>query len=312
MNRTYAVVVTPVALLALTACTASPQTAPSQPTAASSLSSVPSPSASASPQNKFVGEWTAYGVKMTFKADGTGERVWDYGACDDQICKAESDLTWRLQGNALMYTVDTFGVDDPSGESVFDLGRDAEIEGMTFTVTEEKPGVLHVNMNEQTELDSGIARTPRSGYVCSNKASSHDRAGYCSNFVGKWSVRGSQVELNKDGTGLFQWNHGPCNPGNQDKLVICQGYAQISFTVDQNWVLHGRYDKEWLTARFEGQELPPDTDTTPILTGQTFELRHHADSHVLISQSGEGPGNPYLCDDYAREMSDDPLYHECS
>jgi hypothetical protein len=131
-------------------------------------------------------------------------------------------------------------------------------------------------------------------------------------FVGKWYVHGAQMAINKDGTGSYSWNAGPCTQS-LDETRMCQGNAMVRFKVTSNSQMTGTYAKVWY-ATSDGSPLPSDfSGADPALTaGKTFTVKRN-DQHTLItSASGgdNGPGNPYLCDEYA-EMHNATTYQLC-
>ncbi len=128
-------------------------------------------------------------------------------------------------------------------------------------------------------------------------------------FVGKWTVHGAQMTINKDGTGTYSWNAGPCtDTAGQDQM--CQGNASLRFTVNGD-TMTGTYVKVWFAA--DGKPAPAGFDGgyNGRMEGKTFTMRRN-DEHTLITSNGTGdrPGNPYLCDDYA-ENHNDSTYTLC-
>lgn len=128
-------------------------------------------------------------------------------------------------------------------------------------------------------------------------------------FVGKWTVHGAQMMINKDGTGTYTWNAGPCTDSSgQDQM--CQGNASLRFKVNGD-SMTGTYTKVWYTA--DGKPAPAGFSDDPNnrMAGGTFTMKRN-DPHTLITSDGTGsrPGNPYLCDDYA-ENHNDSTYQLC-
>jgi hypothetical protein len=112
-------------------------------------------------------------------------------------------------------------------------------------------------------------------------------------------------------TTTYTWNAGPCaTPDNEYNM--CLGHATLKFKVTGPDQMTGTYTKVWYTTDAGGPA--PDTlfvDDT-IVAGKSFTVKRH-DAHTLITSGtggDDGPGNPYLCDDYA-EQHNDSEYQLC-
>lgn len=152
----------------------------------------------------------------------------------------------------------------------------------------------------------GTLSLPRSAFTVSLYPSTSASAADAIPFVGHWAVHGSQLDIKEDGTGLLVWNAGPCT-SSMSETRQCGGNATIAFTAGPDETLLGIIVEVWYTTDNE-----PVTDyeyaDSGYLTGETFTLARN-DEHTLISSGGgpddpDGPGNPYLCDEYAMQHND--------
>lgn len=128
-------------------------------------------------------------------------------------------------------------------------------------------------------------------------------------FTGVWYVHGAKLVINKDGTGDYSWNAGPCSDSLEDSQM-CQGNAKINFKVTGKDRMTGTYANVWYTA--DGNPAPSGfSDSNNRMEGKTFTITRN-DQHTLITSDGSGsrPGNPYLCDEYAM-MHNDSTYQLC-
>lgn len=124
-----------------------------------------------------------------------------------------------------------------------------------------------------------------------------------STFVGHWVVHGLTMDINKDGTGGIQWNAGPCESSTASVSQLCSGNATIKFTSGPNGTLRGTYTKVWYTDSGGNTITNYPYASSGYQVGQGFTLKRN-DPHTLIASGGsaddpDGPGNPYLCDQYA-------------
>lgn len=129
-------------------------------------------------------------------------------------------------------------------------------------------------------------------------------------FVGKWTVHGAVLIIKQDSTGSYTWNAGPCpTPGNEYNM--CTGNAEISFKVNGESLV-GTYRGVWFTTA-DGSAAPSDHASDGPKPGTSFTLKRN-DPHTLISSGSggdDGPGNPYLCDEYAMQRNNTPEYNLC-
>ena len=129
-------------------------------------------------------------------------------------------------------------------------------------------------------------------------------------FAGMWYVHGAQMVINKDGTGTYTWNAGPCTQS-LNETRMCQGHASLAFKVEGGSSMTGTYSRVWYTN--DSQPAPSDFSSgdDSRMAGKTFTIKGN-DKHTLITGDGTGsrPGNPYLCDNYA-EQHNDSEYQLC-
>src|SRR6476469_2447790 len=126
-------------------------------------------------------------------------------------------------------------------------------------------------------------------------------------FVGHWAVHGSQLDINADGTGLLTWNGGPCTSSTSETRR-CSGNATIAFTAGVGETLQGSFVEVWYTTDDGSPVTDYEYSDSGYLPAETFTLARN-DEHTLISSGGgpddpDGPGNPYLCDEYAMQHND--------
>lgn len=133
------------------------------------------------------------------------------------------------------------------------------------------------------------------------------RAGREVSFAGRWWAHGVTLDITRSGSGELVWNAGPCT-SSLTETRMCSGVAAVNLTPGANGRMDGIYTKVWYVD-WEGQ--PADghgnADGDPKV-GQRFWLaKNSADKsgHTLITggsaENPYGPGNPYLCDNYAAD-----------
>lgn len=113
-------------------------------------------------------------------------------------------------------------------------------------------------------------------------------------YVGKWEVHDAVLTINANGTGLEQWNAGPC--GNS----MCGGNAQITFTVNTDGSIKGTIQSVSY-AQGNGNPTPAgfQPDPSDQRAGDTFQLQHSG-AHLLYATwfgqaSSHNTFNRYWC-----------------
>lgn len=137
----------------------------------------------------------------------------------------------------------------------------------------------------------------------------YDKPDPLASYAGAWQVHGEHLVINADGTADLTFNAGPCLDAIDDpNTPMCNGRASVRLTPNSDGSLSGTYTKVWYET-WSGS--PPPAGFTPpadMHVGQRFVLSHR-DAHTLIV-TGDGPGNPVLCDAYA-EAHNASTYRVC-
>jgi hypothetical protein len=136
-----------------------------------------------------------------------------------------------------------------------------------------------------------------------------DTADLFADVAGNWTVHGATARLSDNGTFTYDWNAGPCLDSFATEVPMCQGHATATLVPGAGGRFDGTWTRVWYTT-WDGDE-PPAGFAAPeegIEVGQKFWLKRN-DAHTLITGGGtasdpNGPGNPYLCDDYAVNHND--------
>jgi hypothetical protein len=125
-------------------------------------------------------------------------------------------------------------------------------------------------------------------------------------FDGHWANHGLTLEITGESRGTLQWNAGPCTTSLSEQR-FCAGNATIKFQRGSQGRLVGEYTKVWYVDE-DGQTITDyESAGEDYQVGQGFWLAPNTDDsagHTLIAGGGtaddpDGPGNPYLCDEYA-------------
>jgi len=91
-------------------------------------------------------------------------------------------------------------------------------------------------------------------------------------FVGKWVSHDDQLTIAANGTGVENWNAGPCTGG---IAGLCTGIGDLTFTVSAGGSLTGTYQ----TVSYESSSGPVPSNYQPTpgypVVGNTISLKHN-------------------------------------
>ena len=99
-------------------------------------------------------------------------------------------------------------------------------------------------------------------------------------FVGKWVSHDDQLTIAANGTGVENWNAGPCV--GQGTSGLCDGIGNLMFTVNADGSLTGVYQS--VSYQSSGGPLPANYQPAPgyPVVGNTLAVKH-AGTHLLAA-----------------------------